>query len=673
MSGPVVWTIYAKELRETLRDRRALYAMVLLPIVLYPVLILLFSQLEVRRLQRLQSGPVRVAVAPQGTPDLFLSRARSAQGVRIVVTLSPREAMARDRADVWVSFPPDFGASLRAGRPAPVTVHFDATKDRSREGSRRMEDLLDRWGAELVRQRLAGRGLSPSLVMPLRPEYARLDTPRERSAAFLGILLPFLLIVMSTLGAFYPAIDLTAGEKERGTLETLLVCPASRREIIAGKYLVVCTLALATSLLNLGSMTLTAAHGLGLSGSGAALGLLPSAAQMLGVLGVLLPLVALFSALMIAMASFARTYKEAQSYLTPIYTLVMLPAMVTLLPGIQLTPRTALAPVAGPALLTKALLMGTATWPLGLVVVAASIAYAAAAVALAARLFEREDILLGEGDSLTWKGWLAAMRRGRQPVPEAGQVLGFFLFEFLLLYYAGSLLQQRSLWSGLVWSEVGLVLLPTLLFVRFGRFDAVRTLRLRAPSLRAAVGALCLALGGLVVVTTALVIQNRIMPVPTELTRILHELTLGRGAGGLAGTLLMVAVLPGICEETLFRGVILTGLRRRWRAAPAVVVTALLFGLFHMSVYRLVPAMLLGILLGYIAVRSGSLFPAILAHVASNSAVVLLGRYQLLPEREMLSGETLPAPLLLAGVALAIFGVWALAGVRGKSDLPGSK
>jgi sodium transport system permease protein len=218
MSGRVVWTIYAKELRETLRDRRALCAMVLLPIVLYPALILLFSQLEVRRLQHLQAGPVRVAVASPGATDLFLKRARAAEGLRLLVTTSPREAMARGLADVWVSFPAGFLPALRAGRPAPVTVHFDATKDSSREGRRRMEEFLDGWGAELVRERLAGRGLSPALATPLRAEYARLDTPRERSAAVLGILLPFLLIVMSTLGAFYPAIDLTAGEKERGTL-----------------------------------------------------------------------------------------------------------------------------------------------------------------------------------------------------------------------------------------------------------------------------------------------------------------------------------------------------------------------------------------------------------------------------------------------------------------------
>jgi sodium transport system permease protein len=196
----------------------------------------------------------------------------------------------------------------------------------------------------------------------------------------------------------YPAIDLTAGEKERGTIETILCSPVSRVHLVLGKFFMVLTASLFTGLLAILSMGLTFAAGKKILESlepvnDWGLSLAISAKAVICVFLMMVPLAVLLSAALLAIALFAKSYKEAQSYLSPLTVFVILPAVVSVLPGVELNAGLALIPVLNTSLISKEIVAGTYHWNYIALIFASSCVYAAAALAVAIRLFQREDVL----------------------------------------------------------------------------------------------------------------------------------------------------------------------------------------------------------------------------------------------------------------------------------------
>jgi sodium transport system permease protein len=363
---------------------------------------------------------------------------------------------------------------------------------------------------------------------------------------------------------------------------------------------------------------------------------------------------------MMAIAVFARSFKEAQNYLSPLYTVAMLPAAVVFIPGVKLTYGLALAPVAGPALFIKQFAVGTLDWGLGSVVLLATCFYAALALWGAAALFAREDVVLAETDLLSWRYLRASLRQGRRDRPAAGEVLVLFAVVLLLIYYVGSWLQHRSLGMGLILTQLLLVLNPALLFLAVLRYDLRATLRLRWPGGRRLLAAVCAAVGGALLTAEIAVLQNLILPLPEGFKSQAEELMKQVEGYGLPAALLVGAVLVGCCEETLFRGVILAGMLRSWRPAAAITLTAMLFGICHLSPYRLLTTTLLGLLLGYLAWRSGSLWCSIAAHASVNGLALGLAFSPLAQQPWVQEMAHLPPALLAAGLLLCVGGVAAL-------------
>ena len=214
----------------------------------------------------------------------------------------------------------------------------------------------------------------------------------------MGGLIPYFVIVLCLIGAMYPAMDLTAGEKERGTMETILCSPVSRAHLVLGKFLMVLTASLASATLSMLSMAATfqAARGLlkHLEQQGIAnLPLQLSPAAMAVVFLMVLPLAVLFSAALLAIALFAKSYKEAQSYLSPLTILVVAPAIIAVLPGVELNAGLSLIPVLNTSLVSKEIMAGSYRWEHIVLIFGSSCAYAAIALTIAMRLFQREDVL----------------------------------------------------------------------------------------------------------------------------------------------------------------------------------------------------------------------------------------------------------------------------------------
>jgi sodium transport system permease protein len=438
LSSRIIRTVVLKELRETLRDRRTLFVMVVIPVLLYPVMLVLMEQILVFGQRSLEASAPRVAVVGDGGGGrAFLERDAS---LRLVHTDTvPLGYLESGQVAAIVVFPEPAG--WRAEGTNEVRVLYDGTADHSQHAAGIVRQRLDAFGDELLAGRLEERGLPRAYAAPLAVETTSIATAEQMGGYALGRFLPILLILMTVLGAFYPSIDLAAGEKERGTLETLLTAPVPADQIVTGKFVAAALMGFTAASLNLGSMLLTFQSGLLSFGGALDLNFGLPLRSVLVILAVLLLLSVLFSALFLGIAVRSHSFKEAQNSLTPVYILSILPVMLTMMPGLELTTTMALVPVGGVAFVFRDLMGGSLQPEPAIVAVCATVVYAMMALVYAAKAFGREDVLFGgpggDVDVTPLGARVRAWRRRPAQVPRAAEAMILVTFIALLFFYLG--------------------------------------------------------------------------------------------------------------------------------------------------------------------------------------------------------------------------------------------
>jgi sodium transport system permease protein len=678
-------TVWRKELIDTLRDRRTLIAMIFVPMVLYPAMMLgslqgfelQFSRLtkeeykvavpseEVRQWLRwvLDTDPARrpgveglpaekvVELAQGGaSPTSQRERPPSAQQsaedaarahVReyppeYVIEVVPSDAQVREHVS---SGQANVGLLLNDGVPerrslnsTAVTLVVDQTDVRSQEiAGPGLEGVLQRLGDFMLTQRLQEKHLNAAFVHPLELRQEAIAPPEKVGGSILGQIVPLILVIMTITGAIYPAIDLTAGERERGTLETLMVAPVPTVDLIAGKFVVVALIAMLSAGLNLLSIGGTIyLGGLGnlLSRGGEVIIPLSS---LPWVLLVLVPLAIMFSAALLAVCSFARSFKEAQNYVMPVMVAAMIPAVIGILPGTRLEGPLLIMPVTNIVILTRDLFTGkfdvfSIVW-----VTLSTTLYAGAAVAVAAKLFGQEAVLFA--DSGSFKTLLR--RRFFKPAdrPTASQALLLLAIVFSANFFVQQQLLTRPGIAGTIWFWVGL---GGVIIVLFGivPMAAAAYLRVRIrpafglsrPRPVALLAGLCFGLSTWILAQAWFVWQQSWLPLPPEIERAFQQLEAAFGDVNPLVVVVFLALIPAICEELFFRGYALSGLRGGLGQVAAVLVVAVAFGIYHQSVHRLIVTSVLGALLGLLVVRYRSIWPAMLAHFLHNAISGLSAR-----------------------------------------------
>jgi len=655
------WSVvFVKELKETLRDRRTLLMMVAVPVLLYPVLLIASEQLLLFGQRRLEAERAPVALVGD-VPSGLVSIISAGEALSLVpIEASPTEALRSDAvAAVAVLGPP-----TDAGGTRTVTLFFDAASDRSQRARGELSDALDDWADTLLASRLSGRGLPATFAVPLAVNDSSVALPEEMGGYTLGRILPLLLVVITLLGAFYPAIDLAAGEKERGTLETLLTAPVPASAIVTGKFLTVALIGVVAAALNLGSMLLTFQTGALQVTEALNIEVSIPLWSVAVIFLALVPLAVLFASLFLGLAVRSTSFKEAQNALTPVYMLVLVPAMLPIFPGISFGPLLAITPVAGVSFLFRDVMAGDADALLATLVLASTTLYAAGGLLFAASAFGSERVLFGGGEAadVPRTSWLTRLhslgREGR--VPEPPVALGFVAMLAVLFFYGGVRLQIGLGERVLLLSEWLLLFLPAVLFVTLGRFDAVRTLSLRAPTAGGLAAGVLLVGGALPVVWLVGWLQSFVLPIPWDLLEGLEELMTAGDARRLIWLLVLIALTPALCEEIVFRGVFLGGTRslEPWRM---IVLNGVVFGVFHLSfqtAIRFLPTAMLGSLIAWVVWRTGSIWVGALMHFVNNATLVLMTSTPAV--REFMSDPEAPPPLWLIPVGAAMLA----AGVR---------
>jgi sodium transport system permease protein len=394
-----IGVLLKKELVDSLRDRRTLAVMLLFPLFLYPLLITLVGFVMVAGKERLAREQLDVAVVGSSTEKLLSKKAVPANTRYVPMTQAEAEKALRDEK-IWAIVTASVGseAALAEGQQVEVTIRYTKRHDRSIEALERLRKVVQEIAGDALDLRLSEAKLPATFAQPIRSSEVDIDFEEDLGPLIASRLLPVMLLTMLFVSALYPAIDATAGEKERGTLETLLVAPVRPQQVMAAKFFAVVIISVAATLANLAAMALTFRLGLSVD-DGMSMRFSFSAGQVLTILLCLAPATLMVSGISMAVASLARSFKEGQSLLSPVTLLATLPGMVSLMPGIELNAGTAAIPLLNIALLIKATALGAAQ-PLHVAIAIASVmACSVGAIWLAANAFQSEAVRFGGADN----------------------------------------------------------------------------------------------------------------------------------------------------------------------------------------------------------------------------------------------------------------------------------
>jgi sodium transport system permease protein len=651
-----VMVIFGREVRDQIRDRRTLFMIFVLPILLYPMLGIGLIQFAAALEQKprvvvvvgaefLPNTPPLLNSAGVGfNPDLF---DLPGEAEKLLVTREPASgpwadprrselAIRSGLASAVMIIPRDLLEQLEREKEIDIPIKYKSVEEPSQITYLRLKEVLSRWRRSIVAGRLKRDLKTESYTEPIQVRAEDVATASEVGGSIWSRLFPFLLVMMSLTGAFYPAIDMCAGEKERGTMETLLISPASRAELVLGKFFTVMLASVTTALLNLVSMGLTGlqlAHQVGsLSadpGRRAAAAVIapPTLQAAFWIVLLLVPLAAFFSAICLSLAVLARSMKEGQYYMTPLYLICLPLIFLTLAPGIELNLFYSLVPITGVALLLRALIMSNYDVALRyfLPVLVPTLVYAAIAIRWAVDQFQREEVLFREAEQFNFYSWFRHLFRDREPEPTGGQAIlcfsliltcSWFLLQYLLL--KGAVLDLSAVVAGQL-----VIFIPPVMMAILLTSQPARTLRLAWPDRRYVFLAIALvfALNPLVnelrpavewLFPISSLVQDSFAKIMTQVPNIAVKIG-------------VFALVPAICEEFAFRGFILSGLEHQHRTRSAILLSALMFGFLHvlLSLFQqLFNATLLGIVLGLLAVRSKSILPGLIFHFLNNAIAV---------------------------------------------------
>lgn len=696
----VIKTVFLKELRELLRDRRSLLVMFGLPLVLYPCLTLLIANLGVTRRTELTTQTAQVVLAnAEAAPILAELIQEPDSGLKLAQADDPTAALRKGKIQAIIRVPDNFERALLdqqnrppatlprpPTRPAAATATAPASQpamaleivlDKSQSVAPYVESkfarVFDLYEQRIIQQRLASYGVPPDVVDPLEFTTTDVATAEQRMGKLLSLMLPMLLLVMGMLGALFPALNATTTERELGTLETLLVTPARRFELLFAKGILVLLCGLLTAAMNMGSMSLVLWRTFSLLGSAGGVTLSPSALVLAYIAAV--PAIIFFTAVVMVVGLMARNFREANSFATPVMLLpmasifiaMMEPAMTT---GILLTP------VASTTVIIREVLLGHAAAQPFLLSFGASLFYAALMLSVAVRMFSNEQLVNPAWEPISLRSPFKRSSRPRR-LPTIDGALALTAITILLPLYFIDVLQKLNV-IGAAFVVQGVIIAgTTLLFAVIARYKWQETFLLYRPHVGQLIAAVFIAVGVVPLVYTLQTLQASFWPGNPEVTRFNAQYLFPALYHHPVLTILVVASLAGITEELLYRGPLQNAFVRRLPPFVAIAIVALIFGIAHMDVHGMPIRTLLGFLLGWMAWRGKSLFPAILAH-ALYDAIALswsafyvhnVGLDKALDDAGKTAGS-LPLPLpAFAAIGLIIF-VLALSLYRRASPKP---
>ena len=648
----IIKILFRKEMKDIFRDRKSILMMIFVPVVLYPIIF--FVSFMIMNMMQNGAGTPTYTIAivgeDNGRLESALNDAKKENDTKKDAITSKAKykltiidekdfkalyddlqiekndmddivakALENEAVDAYVKI-----AAGATEDSASYEVSFNSSESKSSSASGLVIDAVDTMGTKVTNRLIKDAGLDPEAVLkPYKIENKDTATSEQSMGFFLGTIIPFMLIMSLLIGVFTPAIDAMSGEKERGTLETLLMLPVSNGQIIIAKFLAVSLVGLITAVLSIASMAGLGVYMLNMIESSGVMntgGI--SAATFLPMILLSIPVLIVLSlfltAVSMCVSCFAKSYKEANTYMSPVMIVVMLTGYIGFIPNIEFDRTMAMIPIANVCLLVKNLLLFKVNIDLVVIVILSTAVYTGIVIMLLGKIYRSEAILFDEGkNGLT----LIERRSNMEPggVPSAGDSWFVVLVGFLLLLYVGGLLQIRYGLNGVAMSQIVLLVFPFAMAI-YTRKHPLRTFNLRMPGVGDWIGSMVLGFGAILMGIVMANIMTTLFPQEGEAFYSTIE-TLFDGPGIWVWA--VVCVFPAICEEMLFRGYILSGFRSRYSEWVTVAFVGVSFGVFHTSVMRFPATCFLGMTFAFIVCRTGSIIPGMILHCLNNSIAII--------------------------------------------------
>jgi len=394
-------TIFKKEMTDTLRDRRTLIFMLLIPIAAIPLLMMGLSSLMISQITKVKEETSEIVIEGESfLPEDLRTMFAEAPGLSIKTEdeFEGKDLMGelkQGNFQVLMVVSEGFGSDLEKENQTEIEIFYDEAELKSEFAEDKVKDILTDYKDRIIQKRIEQRNISTEILTPFAIRSQNVAPLQKMAGKEFGAILPYLIIIMCFMGAMYPAIDLAAGEKERGTLETLLVSPATRGEFVVGKYIVILTTGIVAAFLSLGSLMFSLNYMVEdlLKGMSKMLAIELDVHTIILVFLIILPLAGIFAGVLLSVSIFARSFKEAQSYVTALNMAVILPAFVSLLPGVEMDYSMALIPVVNASLIMKDAISGSIEWNFVFVALLSNSMLAAITLVFCKKWFEKESVL----------------------------------------------------------------------------------------------------------------------------------------------------------------------------------------------------------------------------------------------------------------------------------------
>ena len=618
-----------------LRDRRSLAVMFGIPLLLYPLVAIGVATLAGSKKKELTDQTAQIVVNdPYAVPYLIHLMNDQYTGLTAVKRYDPTRALETGEVQAVVTAPPGAQERMINGEDVELKVRLDRSRTATPFVEKKLNGMLDDFRKWVVEQRLAKRGVPPDVLKSFKTETQDISSGQQRFGKLLAGALPLMLLMTGMLGALFPALNATTTERELGTLETLLVTPAGRTELLVAKGALVLVCGLLTAALNMVSMSLVLMRATSLLDTAAKEFSVSFGALALTYLAAV-PTLILFTTVVLIVGLIARNFREANAFATP----VMLLPLASLAVGIMepaATPAILVTPIANTTVIIREVLTGRVSPADYFLAFAASAVYAALMLSVAARLFSNEQLVNPAWEPLSMRGFRRNGRgagtgsdAARRPMrlPAADEALALFAFSLLLLFYVSPEWRYRGLMVNLLGNELLLILAPALLLAWLFRWKWRETFNLRPAQPTALAGGALLGIGLAPWVQLAAQLQQRIWPGDSETSRATTKLIADALGAHPFVTIVAIGLLAGVCEELFYRGPLQTAFLRKMPAWVALVLGGVLFGAVHMDVHGLPARALLGVFLGWMVWRGGSVYPAMLAHGLFDSTSVAMYFY----------------------------------------------
>lgn len=398
-----MFQVYLKELLELVRDKKTLFFVIALPLVIFPVMFgfmgLVISNVAMDEQRKvLNYALINADKAPAFTKAINYHRDFQLKEVALPNQAAIKQAISQGTVDLVIEIPENFSASALVNEQAQWILYFNNSSEIN-SVKHKVNKVFETYVKDIRENKLALLNVSPEqfelLKTPITLTTVNTADTRENFGEKVGGFIPYLLIILCMTGAMYPAIDIGAGEKERNTLETLLLTPTMRLALVLGKFFTIMTTGVITAVITVTSLVFWSYLVGELMNSDAVKDVMSAVAivDVILMILMLLPVSAIFAAILLSLSIYAKSYKEAQNYMGPMSIFAFMPVMIVMLPGIKLDSFWAFVPISNVALAIKEILKGTIEYSMVFYIFSSSVIVALLALWFCVKWFNKESVL----------------------------------------------------------------------------------------------------------------------------------------------------------------------------------------------------------------------------------------------------------------------------------------